>query len=53
MYLMAKKDHESSATKQDIGLLMERMGEIYDANERWKQEIIHEFHLKKHTGLVA
>ena len=26
-------------------MLMEQMGALYDANVRWKDEIIHEFHL--------
>jgi len=30
------------ATKNDIGLLMTEMGRLYDANARWKEEIIRE-----------
>lgn len=53
---MSNKDDQAAATKQDISMLMEQMGTLYDANERWKDEIldanekwkdeiIHEFHL--------
>jgi hypothetical protein len=35
-------DPNATATKQDIQLLMEEMGKLYAANERWKNEIIDE-----------
>jgi len=31
---------QSPATKQDIFLVMQEIGKLYDANERWKNEII-------------
>jgi|CXWL01.1.fsa_nt_gi hypothetical protein len=37
---MASDNTQSSATKQDIALLMEEIGKLYDANQRWKDEII-------------
>ncbi|MBP7114026.1 MAG: hypothetical protein KBA40_01085 [Candidatus Peribacteraceae bacterium] len=48
---MPKADDGSPATKQDIGLLMDSIAKLYDANAQWKDEIISE--LKKHTGLAA
>ncbi len=42
---MVKKDDQFLATKEDISMLMEQFGSLYDANKRWKDEIIHEFHL--------
>lgn len=49
-------DDQAPATKQDIRLLMEQMGDYYVRTERrisqleadvkqWKVEIIHEFHV--------
>ena len=29
-----------AATKQDVSLLMEEIGKLYEANQRWKEEII-------------
>ncbi len=39
-------DGKSSATKDDIAAIMGELGKIYDANERWKDE------LKKHFDLA-
>jgi hypothetical protein len=36
-------DTSALATKNDIKLLMDSMGRIYDANERWKDEMKHHF----------
>ena len=36
------KKNSAPATKADIELLMDSLGKLYDANERWKQQIIHE-----------
>jgi hypothetical protein len=41
--LMVQDDSQAAATKQDIQMLMDSMGKLYEANERWKEEIIHEF----------
>ena len=38
---MAHHDKSAPATKADIAALMESIGKLYDANERWKDEIIH------------
>ena len=36
--------HDTSpATKADIEALMDSIGKLYDANERWKDEIIQHF----------
>lgn len=56
---------QAAATKQDIQMLMEEIGKLYDANQRWKDEIIqtqqawkdeiiHEFKvvLEKYTKLI-
>ena len=37
---MASDNTQSPATKQDIAMLMEEIGKLYDANQRWKDEII-------------
>ncbi|MEK7218184.1 MAG: hypothetical protein AAB728_01825 [Patescibacteria group bacterium] len=37
---MTPQDHTAPATKQDIALLMESIGKLYNADERWKDEII-------------
>jgi hypothetical protein len=34
------RDETAPATKQDIRLLMDEIGRLYAANERWKDEII-------------
>lgn len=44
---MPKPDPQARATKQDITLLMNEIGKLYDANERWKEE------LKLHFDTVA
>ena len=33
------------ATKEDIRSIMEELGKLYDANERWKNEILDQFAL--------
>lgn len=38
-------DAMAPATKDDIRLLMEQIGKLYDANARWKEEIIGQFDL--------
>ncbi len=35
------KDDQAPATKKDVKMLMGHIGRLYDANERWKNEIIH------------
>lgn len=49
--LMARTS-QAPATKQDISLLMERMGDLEQGNhslrleiQEWKTEVIHEFHI--------
>jgi len=37
---MQRDDASAPATKQDIALLMEEMRKLYQANERWKDEIL-------------
>jgi hypothetical protein len=34
------KTGNAPATKADIGMLMDEIGRLYDANQRWKDEII-------------
>ena len=41
------KDGKSSATKDDITAIMGELGKLYDANERWKDE------MKKHFDLAV
>ena len=36
---MATPDDTSPATKADIKMLMDSMGKLFDANERWKNEL--------------
>jgi hypothetical protein len=36
------KGSQAPASKEDIRLLMEQIGRLYDSNERWKDEIIRE-----------
>ena len=33
-------DKQTAATKQDVQLLMQEIGKLYDANQRWKQEVM-------------
>lgn len=40
---MPHDDATAPATKDDIRLLMEQIGRLYDANARWKDEIIQHF----------
>jgi hypothetical protein len=35
-----KHDENAPATKKDVQLLMEEIGKLYVANERWKDEIL-------------
>lgn len=37
---MPQKDDQAPATKQDVALLMRQMGKLYDATEKWKDEIL-------------
>ncbi|MEK7136660.1 MAG: hypothetical protein AAB853_00075 [Patescibacteria group bacterium] len=37
---MPKKDDAAPATKKDVSLLMRAIGRSYDANEKWKDEIL-------------
>src|SRR5437588_7572139 len=39
------------ATKEDIQMLMEQIGRLYDANEHWKDEVIEE--TKRHFDLTV
>lgn len=43
---MAKHEDTSPATKDDIKMLMDSIGRLYDANERWKNELKEHFDLK-------
>jgi hypothetical protein len=36
---MSKPNDTSPATKSDIKLLMDELGKLYDATERWKDEL--------------
>ncbi len=36
---MPKQDPQAPATKQDIAMLMQEIGKLYDANERWKDDL--------------
>lgn len=38
---MARHDQSAPATKADIAAIMESIGRLHDANERWKDEILH------------
>lgn len=51
-------DGSALATKDDIRLLMEEIGKLYAANERWKGELeeqiaVSETRMKDHFDLVA
>lgn len=53
---MATSDDATPATKADIKLLMDSIGKLYDANEKWKNEAIGETkrmkdEIKSHTDL--
>ena len=39
------KDDQSPATKADVAALMESIGTLYAANERWKEELKEDFRL--------
>ena len=39
------KDDQTPATKADITALMDSIGKLYDANERWKEELKEDFRL--------
>jgi hypothetical protein len=39
---LIKGNLDTPATKQDILLLMDSIGKLYDANERWKNETVEE-----------
>jgi len=41
-----KSDGSPPATKADIDLLMGTLAKLYDANERWKDELKEHFDLK-------
>jgi hypothetical protein len=47
------KDSKAPATKQDIQMVMTAIGKLYDANERWKDEIIGEVDGKINAKIVA
>ncbi len=36
---MPQRNDDIPATKSDIKLLMDELGKLYDANERWKDEL--------------
>lgn len=36
---MPKRNDTTPATKSDVKLLMEEIGKLYDATERWKDEL--------------
>lgn len=35
---------DAAATKKDIGMIMAEIGKLYDANERWKDELKTDLH---------
>ncbi len=37
---MSSDNSQAAATKQDIKMIMDQIGKLYDANERWKDEIL-------------
>lgn len=41
---MASHDPQAAATKEDIALLMEEFGKLYEATERWKNEMAGTMH---------
>lgn len=51
-------DSTAPATKQDVRLLMDEIGKLYRANERWKDEILDadekwKEELKQHFDVIA
>lgn len=55
-------DQTAPATKADISMIMDELGRMYDAQERWKNELREEFHtdqerwkdeVMEHFDLVA
>lgn len=46
---MVKSDDTSPATKADIKMLMDSMGKLFDANEKWKDELKGHFDLTVET----
>jgi predicted nucleic acid-binding Zn-ribbon protein len=51
-------DDSAPATKNDIAMLMDEIGKLYDANEKWKDEILEanekwKDELKKHFDVIA
>lgn len=45
-----KKDPTAPATKADIHMMMGEIGKLYDANERWKEEVKKD--VKEHFDVV-
>lgn len=45
------KDDTTPATKADIQMLMDSIGKLYDANERWKDEVMSD--VKRHFDVVV
>lgn len=43
------KDSQAPATKTDIAMLMKEIGKLYDAQDRWKEEIRRHFDLTVET----
>lgn len=43
------KKSSPPATKEDIKILMEQFGKLYDANEQWKNEILRHFDVSVET----
>jgi len=40
---MAPQDPQAAATKRDIAMLMDEIGKLYVANQKWKDEIMNHF----------
>ena len=47
LFFTMTDDKQAPATKQDMAMLMDELGKLYDVNERWKDE------LKQHFDVVA
>ena len=48
---MTNKDDTAPAKKADIKAIMDSIGELYDANQRWKDEILEE--TKRHFDVTV
>jgi hypothetical protein len=48
-FVSMSKASQAPATKADITMLMGEIGKLYDANERWKEELKRHFDIKVET----